>query len=267
MNTQARAVWKCDSCKQDKNNPGQSSDINLKQFSSDIVENLRKEITDLKTFFTSKLDDLQTKLESINTKTDTIKTQIDTLTQEHNSLKLNFNNLEKENLENKKHVQRLEKEIHDLQQYTRKDNVEIVGIPETHGENLLAVMDAVAKSLNVEFKKDDLSIIHRMPTAKGSTSIVAKFCSRQKKMQWITAARQKKGIKTTDVCDKLPPSNVYVNEHLSPYYKGLLGKAKNLKKDKKLAYVWVRDCKVFVKKTESSRTKRIMSDEDLIVFQ
>ncbi|XP_039279166.1 uncharacterized protein LOC120350345 [Nilaparvata lugens] len=161
------------------------------------------------------------------------------------------------------HVQKLENEIHDLQQYTRKDNLEIVGIPETKQENLLVVMEAVAKSINVDFKKEDLSIVHRMPTAKGSSSIVAKFSSRSKKIEWIAAARKMKGIKSTDICNKLPRSDVYVNEHLSPYYKRLLGKAKSLKINKKLTFVWVRDCKIFVKKSEHSRTKRIMNEEDL----
>ncbi|XP_039274997.1 ATP-dependent RNA helicase DBP3-like, partial [Nilaparvata lugens] len=73
----------------------------------------------------------------------------------------------------------------------------------------------VAFNLRQEFVK--------MPTAKGSSSIVAKFSSRSKKIEWIAAARKMKGIKSTDICNKLPRSDVYVNEHLSPYYKRLLG--------------------------------------------
>ncbi|KAG8250137.1 hypothetical protein J6590_108054, partial [Homalodisca vitripennis] len=41
----------------------------------------------------------------------------------------------------------------------------------------------------------------------------------------------------------------FINEHLTPHYKAVLGRARRLVKEKRLEFAWTRDFRVYVKKT------------------
>ncbi|XP_039297926.1 uncharacterized protein LOC120354626 [Nilaparvata lugens] len=220
---------------------------------------LRQEVESLRKDITSKLD-------TLTTITDGIKTRLDDLASEQNKLKLKCDDLEKKNTETANHVRSLQQEIISLHQRSRIDNLEIVGIPETTGENLINVLERLSKPLKLNFKEEDVSVVHRVPTKKGDTSIIVKFTSRRKKAAWLAAAKLKKGIKLKEICNSPTDNQVYINEHLSPFFKRLFGKAKELRNKKKLMFVWIKDCKIFVKESKKSRTTRITCDEDLDIF-
>jgi hypothetical protein len=46
--------------------------------------------------------------------------------------------------------------------------------------------------------------------------------------------------------------NVYINESLTPFNRKLYAKARNLKSEKKVKYLWVRDGNIYVRKTDGS---------------
>ena len=55
-------------------------------------------------------------------------------------------------------------QIDDLEQYTRKRNLEIHGISESPEENLLEKIIKVGKALNVHIANNDIDICHRVAT-------------------------------------------------------------------------------------------------------
>ncbi|KAG8295687.1 hypothetical protein J6590_074800 [Homalodisca vitripennis] len=116
----------------------------------------------------------------------------------------------------------------------------------------------VAQALDVNQANEDISIAHRLsrPTKNVlAPGIVIQFLSIYTRAVWLSAAKRKK-IETTDLSPTLKQAPVYVNEHLTAHNRQLLGHAKTLVREKKLAYAWVSDGNILVRKTADSQALR-----------
>ncbi|KAG8262010.1 hypothetical protein J6590_061742 [Homalodisca vitripennis] len=127
----------------------------------------------------------------------------------------------------------LKTEIGELQQISRCDNIEIMG-----------VVESIAKAIGVVFNKGGISIAHRIPAPRDRrfhSSIVVQFVSRSIRVELLTAG-----------------------EHLTAHNKAILGRAKVFVKFGKLAYAWSREGRVMVRKTADAPAQRVSSFEDRI---
>lgn len=92
-------------------------------------------------------------------------------------------------------------------------------------------------------------------------TIVVAIHSRYIKDEFVSAAR--KCTITATALGMSGSSRIFVNEHLTIVNKILLNKIKALAKDKGFAFVWVRGCKIFVRKNEGSPKIQIRTEADL----
>lgn len=160
----------------------------------------------------------------------------------------------------------LEKRINDMEQYSRKNNVEIKGIPFTKGENCVAIVQAIGDKIECPVSRCDLDIVHRVPTASNTKNLIARFCSRDKKAEFVSKARKAR-LQTKDVGFHAQESRpVYVNEHLTAANKKLFAMALNRKKEMKWQYLWTDDCRIKARKTDDSWVYVIRDERDLRVF-
>lgn len=250
-NVKLKNSWKCDQC------------ITSISDNSDTVQEKNQECL---------VDSLK---EFINERFAVFSEELAALTSSVNEIKESMKSLQTDNVNLKKECERLKlvnhechREIRELQQRSRIDNLEIAGIPTTKGENVYEIIKCIAAVINVPFKDDDISIAHRVPTPKGKIQpIICKFTTRRTKLNWLLAAKVKRNLVTTDLNAGLPRGNIYINEHLTTANKLLLGKAKFLKRGGKLKFVWVKDGKILVRQTQDSPAKRIVKDEDLEPFE
>lgn len=122
----------------------------------------------------------------------------------------------------------IRKEINSLLQYSRTDNLEIAGVPETKNKNIYAVLETTVAGINVAFEKI-VSVAHRFPSWKNKIKpIICKITPRTTRSNWLSGAKKKK-LHSVDLNPNLSPSGNYVNEHLTLTNKILLGKARTLK--------------------------------------
>ncbi|KAI5702057.1 hypothetical protein M8J75_016177 [Diaphorina citri] len=74
-------------------------------------------------------------------------------------------------------------------------------------------------------------------------------------------------IKKDKVYANLPINSdgtfIQINESLSPYYKKLFFEARRVKIEKKYSFLWIKDGKILLKKTEQAKTMRISCMDDL----
>ena len=112
------------------------------------------------------------------------KGQVDTLVKENNGLKRGVKSLEEQLLESKKEVEELDERLNDieanhddLEQYTRKFNLVIHGIPEHEEEDNVANIVTLGKLLKVNLTPGDTGIVHRMNMKSKDTPrpIIARF--------------------------------------------------------------------------------------------
>lgn len=63
----------------------------------------------------------------------------------------------------------MQQEVLDLQQYTRRNNLEIVGVPTTPGEDIYALLKSLANYLHIKFAREEISVAHRLPSRRPRT--------------------------------------------------------------------------------------------------
>ena len=202
--------------------------------------------------------------------------QYDSLKAEYDKL-IVVNTLQKEEISNLKSqadalkTQEIKDSIKvdELEQYGRRQNLEIVGVPEKEDENTNAIVLEVAKMLDVDIMSSHISTSHRLPKKKassrnnsGSSSIIVRFTSRDIRNQ-IYANRKKArfvDLKNFSVSDT---KNIFVNENLTPTRKHLFWKTKQEVKNNSWKYIWTHNGNVFVKKDDNASITAIKNELDL----
>ena len=155
----------------------------------------------------------------------------------------------------------------DLEQYSRKNSLEIVSIPESIRGNEGAVLK-IANTLNVEVKPEDIDICHRVKRKKSSLFIV-RFVSHKVKSSLYKQRVRLRNIQFADIfpdataTDRVQASKIFINENLTAFRRELVGKANARKEESSLLGVWTIDGKVFVKKSPEGRPILIYSEHDL----
>lgn len=153
---------------------------------------------------------------------------------------------------NQKQIVSLEERVDQLEQYTRKDNIIISGLPahsyaatarksvstepdDVTDEELEAnVLKFFETDLGVPLSPADISVIHYVPSKQGK-NILVKFTSRKAKLRVLKNRANLKGKK------------IYVSDHLTRRNNQLFYQARMLVKDNLISRAWVRNCKVFIR--------------------
>jgi len=164
----------------------------------------------------------------------------------------------------KEKVNKCMEKTSDLEQYSRKYNLIISGIPVLRNENLRSIVIDMADSLGIKVYYNDIDTIHRLSERDGKRAIIARFISRDLKYEIVRASKIQK---LTDAFLRLQsgkdPAPVFCDEHLTPESKFMLLKAKRMKKAKLLEYVWTKDCTVKVKVNKGGDTIIVSKPEQL----
>lgn len=214
----------------------------------DEVKGLKSELTDLKAscdYSCGKVDDFEKRLSTIEKKMPELERV------------LGIVNATQETVAN------LKKELGDKEQWSRLNNVEIKGVPLRKEENLFSIIGALSKKVGYEFPKSQINYISRVPTFNSKDkSIIVSFVNRYVKEEFIAAARALKNLTAGDI-GAGDTRRIFVNDHLTPDQKIRLTKTKALKKSHGYLYVWVKYCKIHVRKNDTSPVIIVSKDSDL----
>lgn len=227
------------------------------------LESLQAENRELKSYLTTRLGDV---IQSIDYNSNMIKelsTKNEKLEKEVNSLNLCLKSAMAENATLKSKVEDLTAEIVDLQQYSRRSNLEICEVPETLNENVEELTETILKALNV---RDSCEILaaHRVPTRNASRTkpIIVQLQSKIAKEKCIKAARSAK-LQAKDCNSEFPITPIFINEHLCPALKNIYFEARKFKRKFNYKYCWVRDSKIYLRLNEESKAIRINTLSDI----
>ena len=180
--------------------------------------------------------------------------------EEITELKGTVSKLQKENCE-------LRNIIDDTEQYNRRDNLKIVGVPYKKNENIVQIVKDIAKhTTGEELRDDEISVAHRVmskkdrerldklpasvsvaQTAKDAPSIVAKFTRRTTKIKIFESRKQ------TTVKPSPPYPHVAIYDDVTPLRSRILYALRNKKNNdgnKVYKFVWSREGRIYCR-TES----------------
>lgn len=229
----------------------------MEQFKQEVfgeIKSLRNELTELSTtvqFVSDKLDSSTKLMENIST-------ELAALKKENHELRNNNDRLSSE-------VDDLKERMRTLEQYTRRNNVEISGIPVTANEDVVAIVKDVGSALGIAVEDSEVSAAHRIPSYRRdrTPSIVVQFHNRSTRDSVIAKFREKKILCASKVNSSFSQQKVFVNEHLSPNNKLFLAKLKQKCRDVNYSFVWCREGKFFVRRSPGEKPIKISSFDEL----
>ena len=157
-------------------------------------------------------------------------------------------------------VIKTERQCWENAQYSRRDTLEIVGIPNSVGNSVLeeTVRD-VFKKIGVEIDERDVQACHRL---KEKERTIVKFVNRKDCLQIL---RVKKDLKSLDPTELDFPENtkIFINESLCPYYRGIWNKCKKLRTIQKIHQFYTISGLIRVKLEETGPSRIITHMVDL----
>ncbi|KAG7310619.1 hypothetical protein JYU34_003412 [Plutella xylostella] len=203
------------------------------------IKQLRNDITVLNGNLNKSIEELSHRVSEVENRV----TEVEQLRCEVNDLKKTVADLTDDNSRN--------------EQWVRKSNIQINGVHQKNGENLIAIITRLADHCHFPLKADtDIDFITRVATKNDNDKrpklIIVKFQARYKKDDFLAAIRKVKGIKGSDIGFVGVEDRIYANDHLSAKNRYLLQQAKAKSKDKNYAFCWVRNCTAMVRRNEKS---------------
>ena len=154
----------------------------------------------------------------------------------------------------------LERECWANSQYSRRECLEIVGIPgnvshDSLEDQVLQIFDNVGCSV----QKDNIEACHRM--GRNNDRTIIKFSKRKDCQQVLSVKKHLKNLKMEDV--GLPAdTKIFINQSLCPYYRSLWSKSKKLHSLGKIYNFFVSNTGIRIKINENSKPLSITHVSD-----
>lgn len=157
-------------------------------------------------------------------------------------------------------IEQLHANINSTEQYSRRCNMEIHGIPLTRNEDLRATMQDLVEKLGIgSHTPADVVACHRLRSRReGEAPILVQFTSVSVKEQWMGARKKLVTLPRSENQHK-----IYLNDNLTRSNKELFWQVRTKGREKSYRFVWVKNGTIFANKDESSSPVRIASTRDL----
>ena len=176
------------------------------------------------------LDELIQELSSKRKIIDDLRTELDQVGRDVGKGKVNLDN-----------VSTVERENSELQQYIRRNNIEIAGIPDSVKQNELeSKVIEIAKAVNIDISPNEIEACHRLYQRKnqqGPKRTIVRFVNRKLAEKLI---KKGKYFSKREVFEKANLTNkIYINNNLCSYYRFLWGRVKALYGRNAIESFWV----------------------------
>ena len=246
------------------------SNLTVEKLEEILEEKLRKVIQPL----SKQIEDAMQSVNALNSKYDQIAKTLKDLDEAKDKQVLENASLKAEILKSSNEVKLLKKSLNDLEQYTRRDCLEIRGIPLPSAPMDLDQTDEVVlkigEKIGVPMQKSDISISHRVPSRKQFTdegnpippAIIVKFVKRETRENLYRARKNLKSVSTVDLGYSVA-NKIYVNESLTNRNKELFKLCLKCKRDFSYKFLWTNAGRIFLRKNLGSPVIPVNCTDDV----
>ena len=148
-------------------------------------------------------------------------------------------------------------DLTDLNQYGRRENVEICGILESVSQDELQkhILD-VTKTMGVKVPPNGIHIVHRIGKSRNSRprNVIVRFVNRQTAFSLLKNKRKLNNGRY---------KNYFITENLCPYNKKIFNKLYGLKQNKDIHSLWTYNGNIFVKIRENDDRQQVYHLDDI----
>lgn len=208
------------------------------------------------------LANLATSVEFMSSKFDDFGKQLGEMLKTIKELKDENKMLKESNHKLKSDVNTLALRVNLFEQKLITNHIEIVGVPDNKNENCVKIVEDIASKLGKQVSVvKAYRIRSRIPDKP--MKIVAELMSTDQKTDLMELSKKKK-IRSNNINENWGSAGIFINNYLTKYNSNLFYKARNFAKEKHFKYVWFKDCKIFIKKNETSQSLIINEEADLL---
>lgn len=198
------------------------------------------------------LTSILSRLSSLETKEESNKRQIKSLKDENATLKKRLNEIENNLDDTEDRFVEIEKAVTGVEQYTRRENFEISGIPTDlpHNElkgKILDIANSILDRTEDPVTAKDIHACHRLKTENGKASVIVRMVNREDTVS-ILKAKKSLQVKSTELGFN---ERLYINENLCNRTKDIYSEARRLKKEGLVSSCWTYNGIVHFKKREN----------------
>eukprot|EP00794_Sanderia_malayensis_P001405 gene1405-biopygen1156 len=178
--------------------------------------------------------------------------------------------LEEENKELKKQIGNLEREVkivnnevNDLEQYGRRDCLEISGIPKKEKENAESLVIKLGEKLGIKCEEHHIQACHRNGPREDA-AIICKFLNRKSKELFMQKRRELRNITAKDLdLNEAGNLKIFINESLTKKNKHLFKLTRDRKKEAGWDFTWTKNGVIFARKNKDSASVTIRNEQDI----
>jgi len=260
--TEEGNVWRCEPCSKTRR-----KSMVLDTKSQVTYDDIFKLMTELREDFRRVEVNLGASLNSCHEELTETKKIVSQQKEELEAWMATVEALRSENCALRKQVTSLEARLDDAEQYSRRNTLEIQGIPLQRGEDVVALVKDVGRALDYPVDDAMIDACHRVRAREGSgkpPGIVVKMVRRLDAEALLQRRRVKRNLNTHDIgLTSAAAAVVYVNESLSPSRRRLLQAARGIKEEKNYSFLWVRGGKILLRKVAGDKVHVITHMDDL----
>ena len=231
--------------------------INIKEMLVNIqttVATILRENQELK----QEILELKSALNANQRETEKLKTQLTKAEKANDTLRNELNHMRIKLKDQIEETYKLDEKYDDLEQYSRKNSLEILGVPEGAYTSTDEAVIRIGEAINVDIKREDIEISHKLKR-KTTKLVIVKFVSHKVKSLLYKARTKLKNMKTSDVFpndafSSREDQRIFINENLKNYRRELFMKANKRKKDNMITSTWTMDGKKNIRKDITKRS-------------
>ncbi|XP_039278707.1 uncharacterized protein LOC120350214 [Nilaparvata lugens] len=255
-------VWRCTPCSQLRR-----KSMVLESKSTVTYDDIFKLVNELKEDIKRVETSLGTSLNSCHEELAETKKIVQDQKEEITKLVETINELRGENNGLRKQISDLQLRVDEAEQYSRRNTIEIHGVPVQKGENVVTIVKDIGRSLGFPVNDSMIDACHRLRSKVGSgrhPGIIVRMVRRLDAEELLQKRRVKRNFNTHDIgLTAKPAEPVYLNECLSPARRTLFSAARKVKNEKNYSYLWVRGGKIFLRKEQGLSVITVTKMEDL----
>ena len=250
-----------------ESSPPEPTLAELKQMLTEIQTSVSN-ILEENLLFKEELKELRSAYKSQKRELDELKTSMAVTVKANMALKADLASTKERLVKEMEETDLLKEEIDDLEQYTRKNSLEIHGVPEDAYTSTEEVVIKLGEVLEAPISSEDIEISHKLKTR--NKAIIVEFLNHKVKSKLYKCRVKLKHVKPADVfpsasysaaIDREP--RLFINENLTAYRRDIMKKANGMRRDQLIQSAWTLDGKVFVKTSPEGQPVRIYCLEDL----
>lgn len=230
------------------------------------TEKLEKILDEKLSPLSEQLEEALAMVKSLNTKYEKMEETLVVLQEENKALKEEHASLKAQVLSSANDLKSVQKSLNDLEQYTRRDSVEIRGIPlpeESQEEDTNEIVLQLSQKMGIPLERKDISVSHRIRSRSSvDPAIIVKFVRREVRERLYRARKRLKSITTADFGFSVE-KKIFINESLTPKNKELFKDCLRFKKDNSFKFLWTNAGKIFLRRNADSPVILINSSVDI----